>query len=120
MGPEDVARSVILSDVSIASTGRDLSWEGPTGLAGHIDARRVRSYAVRGIETLGAELVAPRDVPEEVVFANESVHGTRTDFAGQRALRTADDVQARGIDRDAERSEERRVGKSAGGGEGWR
>src|SRR5438046_10117901 len=102
MGPEYVARSVILSDVSIASTGRDLSWEGPTGLAGHVDARRVRSYAVRGIETLGAELVAPRDVPEEVVFANESVHSTRTDFAGQRALLTLDDVHARGTDREAE------------------
>src|SRR6266480_243333 len=99
MGPKDIARSLILPDVSIASTCRDLSWEGPTGLAGHIDARRVRSYAVRGIETIGAELVAPRDVHEEVVFANESVHGTRTDFAGHRAVLTADDVQARGIER---------------------
>src|SRR5207247_11398930 len=96
MGPEDVARSVILSDVSIASTGRDLSWEGPTGLAGHVDARRVRSYAVRGIETLAAELVAPRGVPDEVVFANESVHGTRTDLSGPRAPRPSDGVPARG------------------------
>src|SRR5437667_8191107 len=102
MGPKDIARSVILPDVSIASTCRDLSWEGPAGLAGHIDARRVRSYAVRGVETLGAELVAPRYVPEEVVFAKETVHGTRPDLAGQRALRTADHVQPRGTERGPE------------------
>src|SRR5205809_4378285 len=101
MGPKDIARSVILPDVSIASTCRDLSWEGPAGLAGHIDARRVRSYAVRGVETLGAELVGPRYVPGEVVFANETVHAARTDLPRQRALRAPDNVHAGSIDRHA-------------------
>src|SRR5439155_10379537 len=72
MGPKDIARSVILPDVSVASTRVDLSREGPASVAGHVDARRVRNHTCGVVEPLGAELVGPRYVRGEVVFANET------------------------------------------------
>src|SRR5436309_3018051 len=62
MGPEDVARSVILSDVSIASTGRDLSWERPAGRDG-----------VAIVETCGSKLAVPQEATVEVVFPKQRI-----------------------------------------------
>src|SRR3990170_1966854 len=95
--PEFAPRGVVFPDEGFVATRVALARQGPTRVAGNVDARGVEAYRRRPVVACAPKLAGPLCIPLSVILADERVV-PRSASARQKTLSITRNVDARRID----------------------